>query len=233
MDDFVFPLVLTLDVGSLTMSLVNIASPRGQESSLADSIEAALRNLAHLAVERTGDTVIARTNAGHDERVIIAGHLDVASEDDPLAYVEMGKLFGPGASDAKGALAVTLKAAALGSYSCDVTFIYYTGGWNPEELSGLDDVLRSDLVLLAGPTQSVVHGVALDHPLVRRLIGLTEVAPVSKAGGAHDLAPFASLDVPAVAFGPGDPSVAGTGGEFVPTAELAQCEFVLRQWVTG
>src|ERR1700709_1370305 len=99
MDDFVFPLLLALDVQSLTMSLVNIASPRGGEGALADSIEAALRNLRHLEVERAGDTVIARTNAGHDARVIVAGRLDVAAEEDPLAYVEMGKLFGPGASN--------------------------------------------------------------------------------------------------------------------------------------
>ena len=35
MDDFVFPLLLALDVQSLTMSLVNIASPRGGEGALA------------------------------------------------------------------------------------------------------------------------------------------------------------------------------------------------------
>ncbi|MGX7681735.1 hypothetical protein ACSMXN_22870 [Jatrophihabitans sp. DSM 45814] len=235
MDDLVFPLVLALDVQSLTMSLVNIASPLGREGALADSIEAALRNLTHLEVERAGDAVIARTNAGHDERVIVAGHLDVASEEDPLAYVEMGKLVGPGASDAKGALAVTLKAAAMPSYSRDVTFIYYAGGQEAAGLSGLGDELReSDFVLLAEPTNSAVcsvSGGALDHPWAQRLIGLTDVAPVTDASVAH--ARYASLDVHAVAFGPGDPSVAGTPGEFVPTAQLAQCEFVLRQWLTG
>ena len=42
-----------------------------------------------------------------------------------------------------------------------------------------------------------------------------------------------SATVPGVAFGPGDPSVAGTPGEFVPTAQLTQSEFVLRQWLTA
>jgi succinyl-diaminopimelate desuccinylase len=238
-DDFVFPLMLALDVQSLTMSLVNIASPRGRESALADSIEAALRPLPHLDVERVGDTVIARTDAGYDQRIIVAGHLDVASSDpdsqaheDPLAYVEMGKLFGPGASDAKGALAVTLTAAALGTYNCEVTFVYYAGGRNG--LSGLgDELLRSDLVLLAEPTNSAVRGPVLDHPWAQGLIGLTDVAAVMDAEVAHDLPGLDSLDVPAVAFGPGDPSIAGAAGEFVPTAQLGQCEFVLRQWLTA
>jgi acetylornithine deacetylase/succinyl-diaminopimelate desuccinylase-like protein len=234
MADFVFPLLLALDVQSLTMSLVNVPSPRGRESALADSIEAALHNLTHLEVERVGDTVVARTDAGHDRRVVIAGHLGVASEDEePLAYVEMGKLFGPGASEAKGALAVTLKAAAVSNYSCDVTFIYYAGGRDTLP----DDELRgSDFVLLAEPTNSAVCSVnagALEQPWAHGLIGLTEVPPVSDASAADDLARFASLDVPAVAFGPGDPSLTGTPDEFVPTAELGQCEFVLRQWLTA
>ncbi|MCW2524586.1 MAG: dapE, partial [Frankiales bacterium] len=82
MDDYLFPVMLALDVQSLTMSLVNIASPRGHAGPLADSIEAALGNLSHLEVERVGDTVIARTNAGHDKRVIILGYLTTAPSDD-------------------------------------------------------------------------------------------------------------------------------------------------------
>jgi acetylornithine deacetylase/succinyl-diaminopimelate desuccinylase-like protein len=231
MDDFVFPLALALDVASLTMSLVNIASPRGREGALADSIEAALRNLPHLAVERAGQTVIAHTSSGPDARIVVAARLDVASEQDPLAYVEMGKLFGPGAST-KGALAVTLKAATMSSYGSAVTFICHAGGPNADEPSGLGDHLReSDFVLLAEPTNCAVLGGALDHPLAQRLIGFTGVAASSDASATADVAGLARLDVHAVAFGPGDPLVAGTPDEFVPTAQLAQCEFVLRQWL--
>jgi acetylornithine deacetylase/succinyl-diaminopimelate desuccinylase-like protein len=234
-NDFVMPLMLNLDISSLTMSLVNIASASGAETSLADSVEVALRTVAHLDVDRVGDTVIARTDAGHSERVIVAGHLGTGpSEEDPLAYVEMGKLFGPGASDAKGALAASLKAAAAGGYGRDVTFVYYAGGQDSEwwRTCG-DDLLPADFGLLAEPTTSAVSGGALDHPRARRLIGLTDIDPASDASDAHGLARFASLGIPAVAFGPGDPSVAGAPGEFVPTAQLTQCEFVLRQWLTG
>ena len=34
------------------------------------------RGLGHLTVDRDGDTVVARTSLGRDERVVLAGHLD-------------------------------------------------------------------------------------------------------------------------------------------------------------
>ena len=70
----------------------------------------------------------------------------------------------------------------------------------------------------------------MKHPQAQRLIELTGVAPAAE-DTADEL--WASLGVPTVAFGPGDPAVAGTPGEFVPTAELSQCEFVLRRWLTA
>ena len=83
-----------------------------------------LRPVPHLSVERVGDTVVARSGGGHEERVLVAAHLDTAHPPDAPAYVEMGRLFGVGASDAKGALATVLKAALVGGYTCDVTFVF-------------------------------------------------------------------------------------------------------------
>ena len=48
----------------------------GAERALADAVEAALRALGGLEVERVGDAVLARTNLGRDTRVVLAGHLD-------------------------------------------------------------------------------------------------------------------------------------------------------------
>jgi succinyl-diaminopimelate desuccinylase len=207
-----------------------IAAASGAESALADSVEAALRPLAHLAVDRLDDTVIARTDGGHSDRVVVAGHLGPAPSDKAPAYVEMGKLFGPGASDAKGALAMTLKAAAAGRYGRDVTFVYYAGGWD----NSIDDeLLRAEFVLSAEPTGCAVVGNALDHPQARRLIELTEAEPAPEAGGAHGLERVAALGIPAVAFGPGNSTLAGTPDEFVPTAQLTASEFVLRRWLTA
>lgn len=221
MTGFMTPLLLALDVQSLTMSLVSIASPAGREGALADSVEAALRPLGHLNVTRDGDTVIARTDGGHGRRVIVAGHLGVASPAaEPLARVETGRLYGPGASDAKGSLAVMLKAAAAGGYGSDVTFVFAAGELDAASLGG-------DVVLLAEPTGSAVRGEALSHPRVERLIALTGVAPVRAVAGGHG----GPAGVPAVAFGPGDPAPGGSAAEFVSTAELGQCEVVLGRWL--
>jgi succinyl-diaminopimelate desuccinylase len=45
------------------------------------------------------------------------------------------------------------------------------------------------------------------------------------------VARFTELGIPAVAFGPGDPQLAHTREEYVPTAQLTECEHVLREWL--
>ena len=70
------PLDLTVDTVQLTEDLVNIESVSGNEARIAGAVEDALRGCAHLHVERFGHTVVARTELGRAERVVIAGHLD-------------------------------------------------------------------------------------------------------------------------------------------------------------
>jgi acetylornithine deacetylase/succinyl-diaminopimelate desuccinylase-like protein len=221
-DEFVMPLPLALDVVSLTMGLVNIASPTGTERPLADSVEQALRTQAHLTVERYGDTVVARTGLGHAERVVLLAHLDTAAtdsvepsesdedEDDLLANVEMGTLSGPGACDAKGGIAVLLKSASLGAgeLARDVTLVLHAGADGPQQLvEAHPDVLAGDLLVTVRPTGALVES------------GSTVA--------------FAALGVPELAYGPGDPAVAGTPEEHVPTAQLTECEHTVREWLRG
>ena len=73
-----------MDPADLTAALVDVESVSDHEGPLADAVEAALRELPHLTVHRDGDTVVARTELGRDERVILAGHLDTV----PLPTVE-------------------------------------------------------------------------------------------------------------------------------------------------
>ncbi len=70
------PLDLTLDAAALTARLVDFPSESGSEKPLADAIETALRALPHLTVHRFGNNVIARTELGRAQRVILAGHID-------------------------------------------------------------------------------------------------------------------------------------------------------------
>ena len=67
---------LTSDVVTLTRRLVDIESVSLNERAIADEIETALRALGHLEVSRHGHTLVARTQLGRGERVVIAGHLD-------------------------------------------------------------------------------------------------------------------------------------------------------------
>jgi hypothetical protein len=190
------PLVTALDVVSLTMTLVNIESVSDQEAELADQLEAVLGDLPHLRVERAGNTVVARTHLGHPERVVVSTHLHTApiAEGSLPARVEMGKLYGPGACDAKGCVAIMLKAAALGSYARDVTFVF----------AGAGDQ--------ATPTPSA------------EVTATLRMAPTD----ARFLGEGATLT-----YGPGDPQVAGTPTQFVPTAHLTECEHGLRTWLQG
>ena len=63
---------LSLDAASLTAQLVDVRSVSGEEGPLADAIEATLRRVAHLQVDRDGDAVVARTALARSERVVIA-----------------------------------------------------------------------------------------------------------------------------------------------------------------
>src|SRR5437016_2589186 len=103
---------LGVDVVSLTEALINIESVSMDETRIADEVETQLRGLTHLETERIGNTVMARTSLGLAERVVIAGHLDTVPVSDNLpARLEDGRLYGRGACDMKGGVAVALRLA--------------------------------------------------------------------------------------------------------------------------
>src|SRR5689334_7306701 len=67
---------LSADAVTLTRALCDIPSVSGNEAEIADAIQAALGELGHLKVERSGNVVVARTDLGRAERVVLAGHVD-------------------------------------------------------------------------------------------------------------------------------------------------------------
>jgi succinyl-diaminopimelate desuccinylase len=160
---------LDLSTGSeaLTACLVDIASVSGDEGRLADAIEAALRGLPHLSVDRDGDAVVARTHLGRAERVVLAGHIDTV----PIAgnlpsRRDGGRLYGCGATDMKGGVAVALRlAATVPAPRRDVTFVFYDGEEVEAERNGLLRLSRrhpgwlaGDFAVLMEPTDGVVEG---------------------------------------------------------------------------
>ena len=72
---------LSVDGAALTAAIVDVPSVSGDEDQLTTAIEGALRPHAHLSVQRFGNSLVARTELGHRERVVLAGHVDTV----PLA----------------------------------------------------------------------------------------------------------------------------------------------------
>ncbi|QKV90727.1 succinyl-diaminopimelate desuccinylase [Streptomyces sp. NA02950] len=347
------------DVVALTRALVDTPSESGDEAALADAVEAALRALPHLTVERIGNSVVARTGPRRDQRVIIAGHLDTVPAAGNLpSRLDGDLLHGLGACDMKGGVAVALRlAATLTAPVRDVTYVFY----ECEEVSGdrnglariaaeRPDLLQADLAILMEPSDAGVEagcqgvlmaditvrgerahtarswmgvnaahraavvlqrledhtaervvidgleyreglsavavrsGVAdnvvpdlcvitvnlrfapsrspeqaeaylrdlfpepvyeveitevtpgaapgLGRPAVASLVEVLGVAPRPKLGWT-DVARFASLGTPALNYGPGDPTLAHTAGEYVPIAQLRECERRLTDWLGG
>ncbi len=143
---------LTADAVTLTEQLVNISSVSLDEREIADQVERALTGIGHLTVTRRGNTVIARTGLGRDERVVIAGHLDTVPINDNLpARRDEEFLHGLGSCDMKGGVAVALKLAAeLREPDRDVTYLFYEAEEIEAEHNGLSKLAASDPDLMAG-----------------------------------------------------------------------------------
>lgn len=345
------------DVDLLTADLVDVFSVSGSEAELADGVAEALGSIEWLAADRDGDAIVARTNLGHTERVVLAGHLDTVPVADNLPSKREGDtLFGLGSADMKSGVAVMLRlAATVAEPTRDVTYIFYDGEEVEAERNGLLRLSRTrpewidaDFAVLLEPTDAVVEGgcqgtIRVDvavhgrrahsarswmgsnaihaaSPILERLVAyeprrptvdglefreglnavgiaggvagnvvpdscivtvnhrfapdrspaeaeahlrevfagfevtVTDSAPGARPGLNHpaaqgfvaaiggeprpkfgwtDVARFTELGVPAVNFGPGDPHVAHTRGEWVSAAQIHECELRLRAWLTS
>ena len=72
----------------------------------------------------------------------------------------------------------------------------------------------------------------LTHPAAASFATAMGGTPRAKLGWT-DVARFDALGVPAVNYGPGDPSLAHSRGEHVPLAAISECESRMRAWLQG
>ena len=161
---------LTVDVADLLQTLIDVPSESLQEQAIADAVEVAVRRLPHLDVVRDGHTIIARTLLGRAERVVIGGHLDTvpANANLPSRRVVVDgedRIYGLGACDMKGGVAVALRlAAALTEPTRDVTWIWYEAEEIDSQYNGLrrladerPELLAADFAVLMEPSNAVVE----------------------------------------------------------------------------
>ena len=157
---------LTVDAVALAERLVNIESVSGNEKAIADAVEDALRPLTHLNVHRSGNTVVGRTELGHRERVVLAGHLDTVPLNDNLpARRDAENLHGLGTCDMKSGCAIALRiAATMPVTNRDITFLFYDCEEVEAERNGLfqlsqshPELLAADLAILMEPSDAVVE----------------------------------------------------------------------------
>lgn len=155
----------------LTRQLCDIESVSGDEAAIADAIEASLAGFDHLELSRNGDAVVARTELGRPQRVVIAGHIDTVPINDNLptrleTVDGIDYLWGRGTVDMKAGVAVQLKLAAeLVSPPVDITWIWYDNEEVTADHNGLGrlarehpELLDGDFAILGEPTRSEIEG---------------------------------------------------------------------------
>lgn len=143
---------LNADIVTLTRAIVDVPSESLDEAELADAVESALRAQAHLEVVRDGHTIIARTDLGRAERVVIAGHIDTVPVNGNMpSRLEGDTLWGLGTCDMKGGVAIALSlAAAVAEPVRDVTWVFYEAEEIAAVHNGLGRVAREHPDWLAG-----------------------------------------------------------------------------------
>ncbi|HEY4928566.1 MAG TPA: succinyl-diaminopimelate desuccinylase [Acidimicrobiales bacterium] len=186
----------------LATALVGIPSVSHHEQAMADAVEAALGLCPWLEVDRVGDNVVARTQLGRECRVLLAGHLDTVppagGNDEPR--IEGTTLYGLGAADMKGGLAVFLHlAGTLSEPAVDVTWCFYVAEEVAQEFNGLrqlwesrPDLLVADAAILGEPTSGLVEAGCQGTLRVRiRLAGerAHTARPHTGRNAVHRLAP--------------------------------------------
>lgn len=163
---------------SLLGQIMAVYSVSDAEGPLTDRVERFLKRYPHLQVHRDGDTIVASTDLGRKNRVILAGHLDTVpvldnfppkwlAPGDPLIDKDVAEMYpgtpvmwGRGATDMKASDAVLLYlAATLTDPKVDLTFVFYDHEEVAAEYNGLGrvvedhpDWIQGDFAIIGEPT---------------------------------------------------------------------------------
>lgn len=155
-----------------TLRLCAIPSVTGAEGPIADDIEARCAALPGVRVRRMGNAIIAdgpgRPRPPRRARIVLCGHSDTVR---PAARQRLeisdGRVYGCGASDMKGGLALMLALLAeANTLAVDLRCIFYDREEGPANESGILPLCASDqhffgrtrVALCLEPTDNRVEG---------------------------------------------------------------------------
>lgn len=157
---------LSADVVDVAAALIDIPSESHHEHQLADALESALATCRHLRVRRSGNAIVAET-VNPAPSVVIAGHLDTVPAAGNLPHrIDDGVLYGLGACDMKGGLAIAAKLAHdVSEPTVGVRYVFY----DCEEVAAVHNglarlaaedptIVQADLAIVMEPSNGVVEG---------------------------------------------------------------------------
>ncbi len=135
----------------------------------------------------------------------------------------------------EGLLAVGIRGGVAGNVVPDECVVTVNHRFAPDR--SVDEAVAHVTELFEGFDVVVVDRApgalpGLDRPAAAEFVAAVGQAPRPKFGWT-DVARFAGLGVPALNFGPGDPALAHTAGEYVPVEQLHACRAQLRAWLAG
>ena len=152
-----------MDLAERTLRLCEIRSPVGQEAEIAAYVA------RETGGQRIGNGVVCGEVSGRRPAVVLAGHLDTVplQEGDFPARRENGRVYGRGASDMKGALAVMIELwqrLDRGGLPVDLALLFYDREEGPIAGNGLlpilaarPDLKKASLALCLEPTDLVLQ----------------------------------------------------------------------------
>ena len=180
-----------------------VPSPSRGEAAVAALVENAFGACPWLDVARVGDNVVGpHCDLGRGQRLVLAGHLDtVPPVGNEAPTLEGDTVWGVGASDMKGGLAVMLDlAATVREPAVDVTWCFYAREEIGRADSGLlelwrarPDLLEGDAAILGEPTSALVEAGCQGTMRVRitlRGVRAHTARPFTGRNAIHRLAPL-------------------------------------------
>lgn len=135
----------------------------------------------------------------------------------------------------EGLTAVRIEGGVAGNVvpdRCTITINYRFAPdrTEAEALAHVQEVLAPYECVLTDSAPAAAPGLAA--PGLQEFLRLVDRQPEAKYGWT-DVARFSALGIPALNYGPGDPDRAHAREEYVDTPRIAECETVLRRYLTS